>query len=343
MSDFKRYAINIRKLAEQIRKTDSSLADAILRSSINGERRIGYLTGNGNTAASVAGSPGVTSPFASLGNLLGYATDQQIADVVNTINNNYKTINNALNMRVGQKLSGITDLKDCVTGKKIELNNSPIFKPPPNWDDATHPSATNPIRWDLGFRYTAATGAPFGPTYGETAQEVVDNIPSHMSGGPWVFNTYIDPASIGSTAPFAANFQGPMSGSASFAIDKIACVVGVDPFCPATRATPDWPADGIMQLAKGADGKWRYSENEPGADVVPEYTDNQHSKLDLCFDDGSGRKAGIESTYDGGFMLYERDPGTGDPIGRVEVFDQNNNLTNYIPADEIDFYRPTGL
>lgn len=340
MSDFKRYAINIRKLAEQIRKSDSQLSDAVIRSAIAAERRIGYITGNGNTAVSNPGTPGFTNPFANFGNLMEFASDEELEKVMNTVNNNYKTINQALNMHLGGKLMGISDLKDCTTGQGVEINNTPNFKPPPNWDSPTQPSATNPIRWDLGFRYVALTTPA---TYGETAQEVVDGIPANMAGGPWVFNSYINPASIGSTAPFAANFQGPMSGSASFGIEKIPCAIGVDDKCPASRASPDWPADGKMQLVRGADGKYRYSENEPGADVIPEYTDNQHSKLDLCFDDGSGRKAGVESTYDGGYMLYERDPVTGDPIGRVQRFDSDNILVEHLQVEDMDSYRPTGV
>lgn len=341
MDDFIRYAKNIRKIAEQARNNNKSLSPATIRSAILAERAIGYITGNGNTAVTKPGTPGATNPFSNFGNLVGYASDEQIKNVTNTVNNNYKNINNALNMRVGEKLQGITDLKDCVTGKGVEITNNPLFKPPDNWDNESTPSVTNPLRWDLGFRYTAATTPTI--TYGETAQEVVDGIPANMGGGPWVFNGYIDPSTIGSTAPFAVNFQGPGGLSANIEIYKVACIVGIDPFCPATRAPTPWPADGKMQLARGADGKFKYSQNEAAADVIAQFTDNKHSKLDLCFDDDSGRKAGIEATYDGGFMLYERDPVTDEPIGRVELFDQNNNLTQYIQVDEMYSYRPTGL
>ena len=109
MDDYIRYAKNIRKLAEQIRNNNKNLSDAEIRSRILAARAIGYITGNGNTAVASAGVPGTTNPFASYGNLFGFATDKQIQDVSNVVNNNYKTINQALNMPVGGKLAGISD------------------------------------------------------------------------------------------------------------------------------------------------------------------------------------------------------------------------------------------
>lgn len=340
MSDFIRYAKNIRKIAEQARNLNKALADADAKSRILGERRIGYLNGNGSTAVSGSGSPGSTRPIL-FGNLTGFATDQQIQNVTNTVNNEYRTINNALLAGIGTKITGLTGLKDCTTGKGVTITGQPEFKPPANWDNASTPSATNPIRWDLGFRYTAATTPP---TYGETAEECAMNVPANLSGATWTFVSYIDPASIGSTAEFAARYTGEPGGlTANLGIEKVSCIAGSDPFCPSARAPTPWPADGQMQLARGADGKFRYSENEAGADVIPEYTDNQHSKLDLCFDDGSGRKAGIQPMYDGGYMLYERDPTTGEPIGRVQFIDQNGVVTGHGLPEDIDSYLPTGL
>lgn len=340
MDDYIRYAKNIRKLAEQARNNNRSLTAADIRSAILAERAIGYITGNGNTAVSKAGVPGTTSPFSSFGNLVGFASNEEIQNVTNTVQNNYKTINNALNMRIGQKLQGISDLKDCVTGKGMEITNNPEFKPPANWDNATTPSITNPLRWDLGFKWASNTSTI---VYGENAQECADAVPGvGLTGATWTFDGFVDPAIVGSTAPFVAHYNGtPGSLSAYVAFVQVPCVVG-EATCPAEKHIP-WPTDGKMQLARGADGKFKYSPNEAAADVIPGFTDNKHSKLDLCFDDGSGRKAGLESTYDGGYMLYERDPTTGDPIGRVSLFDQNNNLTNYIPVDEMSFWQPTGL
>jgi hypothetical protein len=343
MDDYKRYAINIRKLAEQAKNNNSSLTDAQLRAAILAERAIGYITGNGNTAVSRAGTPGTTSPFSSFGNLVGFATDKQIQDVLNTVNNNYKTINNALNIRIGQKLGGISDLKDCESGKPIEITNNPLFKPPDNWDNETTPSRTNPLRWDLGKVWVAAT-TPI--TRGENADECAHAAALNLSdgaGGHMNFDSFVDPAIIGSTSPFVAHYSssGPIS-SAYLSFDQIDCAVGVDSFCPASKVIP-WPADGKMQLARGADGKYRYSTNEPGADIAPNFTDNKHTKLDLCFDDGSGRKASIEPSYDGGYMLYERDPITDEPIGRVTRFDSNNTAVEYFSADEIPSNRPTSL
>lgn len=341
MSDFIRYAKNIRKIAEQAKSNNKSLGDAEARGRILGERRTGFQNGNGTTGVSGAGVPGKTSPLIPA-NLLGYATTQQLQNVFNTVNNEYRTINNALNARIGSKITGINSLKDCVTGKGVTINNMPEFRPPENWDDADTPSETNPIRWDFGFYYQA----PTTPTVSApTAQAVVDLLPAALSGGgeTFTFAGYIDPGSIGSTAPFAAKFTStPGSLTAQVPIDRLPCGMGTDPYCP-TNYIVRWPEDGQMQLTRGADGKFKYSENEAAADVIAEYTDNQHTKLDLCFDDGSGRKAGIQPTYDGGYLLYERDPITGDPIGRVQKMASDGiTVEEQISPDEMFRWIPTG-
>lgn len=335
MSDYIRYAKNIRRLAEQLKNTNSSLEAAQIRAKIAAERRIGYITGNGNTAVSNPGVPGETSPYANFGNLLGFATDKQLKDVLNTINNNYKSINSVLNMGIGGKANGINGLKDCATGKKVEVNNTPIFKNPDGWLGPNDPGTAIPEyeKWTLGVRWvgpgvighflTALEAAKASrDAAGASAWSIIEGS-NHITSGADIWQIFFRNPSL-PPGSFPAVYQG----------SAVACTPSDDDaMCPLSYQYL-WPVDNVMQLSRDANGKYKYSTNEPAADIIPSLTDNKHSTLNLCFDDGSGRKASIEPTYNGGYMIFERNPVTGERIGRGQLFDKNNVLVTHIMPDE---------
>lgn len=345
MTDYIRYAKNIRRLAEQLKNTNSSLEKAQIRARIAAERRIGYITGNGNTAVSNPGVPGVTSPFSNLGNLLGFATDQQLKDVMNTINNNYKTINSVLNMSIGGKVNGINGLKDCVTGKKVEVNNTPIFKLPAGWLDSNTPG-NEWERFTVGTKWFAPSSPAQEATTAQAAAEAARNVSG--AGAYTLIDSVVKDTAFphsGGNTRFIFRFKNPALPPAdlgvSYYAQDVSCSPGSSGSCPTSFAIP-WPVDNVMQLSRGADGKYKFSPNEPAGDVVPSLTDNKHSSLDLCFDDGSGRKASIEPTYDGGTMIFERNPITGERIGRGQLVDQNNTVIQHIMPDEAENWLATG-
>lgn len=319
-------------------KKGESLDSQQSRGSIPSRRGIGYMLPDGLTAGGLAGESGVTQLPDSLGNLSDYKTNEEL-EALKKADNEPKSITQILGARPGDKALAINGLMDCATGKAVEIVNTPEFRPPEGWDSPDSPGEDSPADWDLGFRWQAAT---FPITFGATAQAVVDAVPSNLLGGPWVFVRYIDPSSIGSAAPFAAEYHDSGSGIAFMPIEKTSCTVGVDTFCPASFEFL-WPADNKMQLARGPDGKFAFSEHEPVADIIPEYTDNQHTKLELCFADGSGRRAVIEPTYDGGWMAYETDPVTGEPIGTAVVYNASNEVERRVNYDEVESFRAMGL
>lgn len=304
------------------------------RGSIPSRRGIGYMLPDGLTAGGLAGESGVTQLPDSLGNLSDYKTNEEL-EALKKAENAPKSIEQVLGSRPGDKALAIDGLMDCATGKAVQVVNTPEFIPPEGWESPDSPGEDSPDDWDLGFRWSAPT-SPI--TFGATAQAVVDAVPSNLLLGPWVFVGYIDPSSIGSAAPFAAEYHDSGSGVAFMPIEKNSCIVGVDTFCLASF-TYLWPTDNKMQLVRGLDGKFTFSEHEPAADIIPEYTDNQHTKLELCFADGSGRKAVIEPTYDGGWMTYEVDPITGEPMGSVVIYNADNVVVRRANIDEIESHR----
>jgi hypothetical protein len=330
------------KLAQAIRaivgardKRSEELALQAIRNSILGKRGIGYMFPDGLNAGGVSGSSGVTLLGTSLGNLSQFATNEQIEQIKKAEENKPKSIANVLNMAIGGKAMAIDGLMDCATGKEIEIVNTPQFKPPPGWADENTPPVNE--QWTLGIHWEGSQfggGATFTSTTSLGAMQLklgslgapplqrIEFISG--SGGTDVYNVYGTVAGVESIYYVLLSTPFP-------------CTPGVDVACPLINPVT-WPSDNKMQLSRQANGKFILSPNEPAADIVSDYTDNQHSRLDLCFSDGSGRKATIESTFDGGWMVYETLD--GEAVGKGTRYNTTNTAVEiFNAADEAYAYR----
>lgn len=328
MSD--KYAEYIRLIVGVNKQNQSSLEAAPVQTVDSAIRGIAFMNADGSVG-SASGQPGVTKP-GSFGTF--NTTDVNNAGN-NTDSNSYSNVSTVLSSgRIGDQINGLNNLKDCNTGVGVDVRTrgDGKFAPPPNWDSSTTPSATNPLRWDLGQDWISDSGPPvFGTSPATCAAEVVA-----ILGAGWSFDAFVTPSTIGSGAPFVAHYSKPPTSSAYFSFVQQSCTPkDGSVICP-THNVIKWPATGRMQLARNLDGTFKYSPNQAGADLITAFTDNKHTQLDLCMDDGSGRKVGIKPTSDGGYMLYEKNATTGDPMGRVEIMDANSKIVAFTnPIDMV--------
>lgn len=334
------------KLAQAIRaivgtrdKRGEQLSLQAIRDAIRGRRGIGYMFPDGLTAGGVSGNAGQTTLPAGLGHLSEFATNEEIEKIKAAEQNAPKTITQVLNIQVGDKAMAIDDLVDCETGKGVEIVNTPQHKPPAGWDSPTQPG-NEWERWTSGTKWLGSSiSLPEASTPLAAAQAARDEAGSGAYTLVWgtpVFDNAFP--HTGGNSRWIFEFKNPALPTSDpsvfyYAMD-VTCTPGSSASCPVNFTIP-WPADNKMQLSRGADGKFRYSTNEPAGDIIPAYTDNQHSKLDLCFGDGSGRKASIESAYDGGWLAYETDPDTGEPIGTYTKFNKDNVAVAKKNVDEL--------
>lgn len=344
---YSRIAQAIRAIVLDVLKDnrDEGLTNQQGRDPIPGKRGIGYMFPDGLNAGSVSGLAGSTVLGSALGSLSQFMTNEEIEKIKNAEENKPKSITNVLNIHIGGKAMAVDGVEDCATGKDIEVINTPEFKPPAGWIGPNTPEHEYE-RFTLGVKWRGGTGGP--PTDATTPLAAAKLERDAAGSGAY---TLLDDAFFNGAFPHSGGnsqwvfqFKNPALpptdlGLQYYSMDIACSPSGTTGTCPTSFTIP-WPVDNKMQLARGKDGKFRVSANEPAGDVVSAYTDNQHSQLDLCFADGSGRKATIEPTYDGGWMVYEKD-GAGLPTGKATRFDTTNTAVEQFNTDEIFKWRPS--
>jgi hypothetical protein len=328
-------------------RRDEDLTEQQKRDALAGRRGIGYMFPDGLNAGGVGGTAGATQLGSALGNLSDYTTNEQLQHVLDAIENGPKSVAQALNMPLGSKAMAINGLMDCETGKAVEIVNTPEFKPPADWTDAQTPPVNQ--QWTLGIEWHGIQfggGSEFEASTSHAAMQLkLDSLnASFPPAGPQTIEFISGGGGSDVYTVFETGPDGVKHARYTLISVPFPCTPGSSGSCPLSNPVR-WPTDNKMQLSRGADGKFKFSSNEPSADIIPDFTDNQHSRLDLCFSDGSGRKATIESSHDGGWIIYERDPVTGEPIGTATRYNQDNVADEKFEATvrEIDARKPVDL
>lgn len=247
-------------------------------------------------------------------------------------------------LQVGDVVREITGLFDCGTSNEGVLYSDLEFRPPviadltdykpSDWSDGNDPRES---QWRSGvyYQFTGTTlhesSNPYGavdPALAEFDTNDPPNAPHTLvSIESYDIDTEIDGANLEATLNRVAG-----QFTANITIRKTGCTVGVDPHCPSSQPTNDWPEDGKHQL-KFDGAQFQTNEFEPSGDLVPGWQNNP-SKVTAC--DSSGGQASFQGTNDGNMILnIESGANNGDSyiIGNDGVvIEKTTDTSSFLPS-----------
>lgn len=253
-----------------------------------------------------------------------------------TISDDVQSGVGALDERSGGTVNAFKDMTDCDTSKDIDIRMDGLFLPPTGWVDADTPGLAPPTeQWVQGINWF--TTSPIITT-AHIAEDIKTSILAAIPSGYTLTSEALEEPLPG-VFRWRFIFDKPSNPQLTYFAQKDTCVVGVDPYCPTDDptgwATQNWPDDSKMQLV-WQDGKFVVHDREPPNDIVPAYTDNQHSQIDFCF--GIGRTGTIAPTRTGGFALFETSGGS--TTGIVTIFGSDRKVKAYTSGAGLDAYLP---
>ena len=375
---------NIRSIA-RTKELQDKLKELAARIPIPGQRGIGYTSSDGtntttgtpgeSTANNVGGDKTTTDPSRvdENGNPINTTPgsssnpndnpDQSSeigSDVTDSGESDISELLDFDTDKIGDKLTALTGLSDCDTGKDVVLRFDGKFQPPEDgsWTEgSTPPTDTTWVSgktWALGsfvgasplsvasqfVSYTNETAAYGGgpPPVRIAVYTIESLVPTPMSTDSYDFeikNTRLDINSETSSS------VGPILASP--------CTPsGSDPLCPTQAPALKWPdtiqgtypnytynVDTIQLSVNQTTG---FIERSPYDAINRELTDfppagqantNTPPKTDatLCF--ANGRQLKVETNSIGGKTIYETTP-SGRLIGTTRVYDKNSILVSKI-------------
>lgn len=370
-----RYADDIKRIVD-IDPNQSVLGDPEDKASIPSGRGIGYINATTGGAQAVSGEAGESqlSPDKAQGGLEpqppnesgqkalnpnelqngvidSEAGIEDACDVINGDSESSKvstpqTTSSGLAYTNTNALNAI-DAQDCDSASDINIRTRHDLIPPdavfdsngneltPDWEDAEIApeisgyeqgkywnltglgSPTNNVQAESAY-YTALAAIPILNAQGPDAPYTFDRL---ESSGPNSFNVYFN----GDTSPI---------NLPTAKVDCIGSPPDASGTCPATAPKEEcWPTTGTYYL-KLDDGQFTSSQFDCEA---PAKHKDPSSKVDFCFCGGI-RQGTIESTRNGGHMIYETVVGI--PTGTVRAYDSSGIMIGTFDAAQIKDYRP---
>lgn len=352
-----KYVQDIRKIVG-IDVNQSSLGVPALKAPIPGRRGIAYFNSDNQTISNQKGTPNqtkgtppklgaVTNPNFNGGNYLDPANTDSATydyddgtfegddDLLDNLPDLADTSTSGMgnnSISTGGTLNGITGLLDPNTGLGIDLRFDGMTRPPVGWDSVDVPPEEY-NQWTSGTQWFAPGPSDVRSAIAYLAAELQKDVS---------FSDYTDLISAeleafphsGGTVRWVFVWERPSDNDtvSYYAQDESCSISPGDPFCPIYTPIKH-PADGLMQLI-AAGGKWTPSEWEPLVDIVPAYTDNQHSRIDAQF--GTGRFVSIIPTKNAGYVIGETDTAGGTLISNVNrVFNAYGKVIDYITPAQL--------
>lgn len=248
------------------------------------------------------------------------------------------------------KLIGLTGMTDPSTGNGITLRLNGLPLPPSDWTTIQPPNA-----------YDQWTSGSFWRGYGAPEQyDSIDPIgaaeDARDAAGAGAFTTLISsvykPFNI--TVPPTDPAYSPLGDQWTFIWENPVTHVQVSYYslrmtCPGLSYMNDgvcpinspvtYPEDGNMQLIKVGAAFIVNPQEAPG-DILSQYTDNQHSRLNFKYSSGADNGS-ILTTSTNGVMIGATSGVNGTFTGNVLVFDSSGQLIAITDQTGSDSYLPT--
>lgn len=260
------------------------------------------------------------------------ATDSLLTDLPSIIDSTAGTGMGNNSVSTGGTLNGITGLLDPESGQSLDLRFDGLVRPPVGWDSVDVP-ADEYDRWTAGTQWFAP-GSPGAYSAVPILAAKIQRDVAHSDYTALVSAEIENFPHIGGSVRWVFVWERSSDNDqvSFYAHDESCSVSPSDPFCPLYSPIKH-PADGLMQLVASG-GKWQVSEYEPLVDVIPSYTDNQHSRIDAQF--GSGRFISIIPTRNAGYVIGETDTLGGTLISDVNrVISAYGKVIDYITAAQL--------
>ncbi len=354
-----KYVQDIRKIVG-IDVNQSSLGNPIAKTRIDARKGIAYFNQDSQTVTSQKGTPNqttagphslgaVTNPTFgnSGGNYVSPSDTSQASydyddgtydgddDLINFLPNLADTSPNGMGNNIsssGGTLNGITGLLDPETGLGLDLRFDGMTRPPEGWDSVDVPPEEY-NQWTAGTQWFAPGASDVRSAVAYLAAELQKDV-TFSDYTTLISATLESFAHPFGTVRWVFVWERPSDNdTVSFYAQDESCDIDEDdPFCPIFTPVKH-PADGLMQLI-AAGGKWTPSEWEPLVDIIPAYTDNQHSRIDAEF--GTGRFISIIPTRNAGYVIGETDVAGGTLISDINrVFNAYGKVIDYITPAQL--------
>jgi len=307
---------------------------------IPGRRGIVYFNADGSSSA-ITGNPpsedeegnktdGTTQPDDGSGSSNGGNTtgDAGITDPypVDDPTQTGSGIFSVDNLTLGDLVKGLTGLKDCATGKPVEVRFDGQFTAPDGWEDPSTPPVDP--EYEAGYYWISSDGYNDGacirsPTPGVIGDYWVSTFPYYSS---WGVSSKTGSAAIsncGGVYVFDKVISVTRdSGSVQDRGYRVTCGGSSEPYCnpaPEDFLLTEWPSDKPMQLSYNAE-TGQYETNQYDSNVTTAYAQPVNS-FSLCNENGDIIKSYAQAN--GGQALMN------ETTGIATFIDANGKVTGY--------------
>jgi len=356
-----KYVQDIRKIVG-IDINQSGLGNATIKPRLGSRRGIASFNSDKQTISSQTGTQGqttsqdlntgdLTDPFAEFGNYINpsdpsggaydydngtFEADDDLFDTLPGLHDDSGNGIGGNDNGNGGTLNGISGLIDPETGLALDLRFDGIARPPIDWLNSQTPG-NEYERWELGV-YWLAPGSP-STTAGTpiAAATTTKNavFPDYTTLLSATFELF---AHAGGSVRWVFVFERPSDNdTVSFYAQDQSCSMTPDSACTIFNPVTYQPNE-RMQLILGS-GVWEVDPREAPEDVIPSYTDNQHSRIDAEF--GTARTLSIIPTATGGFIIGETATLGGAMLNNDNILvNSYGKVIDYVAGDMIDSYLP---
>jgi hypothetical protein len=246
----------------------------------------------------------------------------------------------------GGTLNGLTNLTDCESGGDLDLRMDGLLRPPPGWYSAGEPDTeiNGPLgylMWQPGVQWRGSSilqpiSATALPAAEAARDEMGDGDKTDLVGSEFDG----DFPHTGGVFRWIFTFRNPSTmAEASYYAFDVTCVPGSSGTCPLTNPVK-WPADGKMQMIRNPDGSYTAASYENADDIIPKYTDDQHTQINFCF--GVGRSGKLMPAANNGYLLGETLTEGGEYTGVVKLLNSENKVISYLTPTTYQSYLPKG-